>query len=102
MIPITYVPIPSDIYTVIVLPYSAKFLIPQKFHKLLDTKLKYLYDEENCQLCRNYRKHYSCKEDNCRYPLKDYIIHRKTHVIPDAKEYIDNIVKIISNKYIPK
>lgn len=93
-------PIQMEIYTIIVLPYIAKSLIPQKYHTLLDNELKYLYDEEVCRLCKKYRKHYNCQEENCKYPIKDYIAHRKMHNVPDAKKYIDDIVKIISVKYI--
>ena len=40
--------IPSEIYPVVVLPYHAKELIPKKYHHIMDTKLKYIYDEEFC------------------------------------------------------
>lgn len=44
-------PIPIDVYSLIVLPKSAKKLIPVKFHTLMENQLKYLFNDDQCLEC---------------------------------------------------
>lgn len=48
-------PLLAEDYCLFTMPLQAKKLIPKKYHKLMDTKLKFLYDDENCNLCEKYR-----------------------------------------------
>lgn len=89
--------IPDKIYSIIVLPYSAKHLIRPEYHKLLDTKLQYIYEEEMCSKCKTYREHYNCSDEDCKYTMKKYIVHAKTHAITKPQKYISDIVDIIKN-----
>lgn len=51
-----YEKIPSDIYTILVTPYSMKYLIPKKYHQIVETKLKYIYDDKITDDIRNQLK----------------------------------------------
>lgn len=84
--------IPSELYTILVLPSSAKYLIPKKYHELLETDLKYIYDEEHCKKCAKFRDHFDCADEDCAYTMKEYMKHKKIHIIKDPKKYIDDIV----------
>lgn len=44
-------PIPDYIYALLVLPKKAKNLIDKKYHTFMDKGLKFLYEEEECQIC---------------------------------------------------
>lgn len=44
-------PIPDYIYALLVIPKKAKNLIDPKYHSIMDNKLKFLYEEENCKEC---------------------------------------------------
>lgn len=52
---IKYLPCKSQIspelYAIMLLPKKAKCLINAKYHKIMDTKLKFLYEEEECKTC---------------------------------------------------
>jgi len=48
-------PLNPNIYSLIVMPKKASFLIPQKYHHLMDNELKYLYETEDCQTCNNHK-----------------------------------------------
>ena len=48
-------PLTSEVYTLITMPKAAKNLIPKKYHKLLDTDLKDLYELEECDACGEIR-----------------------------------------------
>lgn len=85
--------IPSKLYPILVLPYSAKHLIPNKYHSLLDNELNYMYDEEFCKKCAKFRDHLDCDDENCKYPMKYYILHRREHIVLNPKKYIDNILE---------
>jgi len=91
-------PIPSEIYPVLVLPYSAKTLIPKKYHFIIDKKLMFMYDEEFCSECVKFRNSIRLPVGNVpnNYSMKKYILHRKTHCVDDPKNYIDNIVQILN------
>lgn len=106
--------IPSNLYTVLVLPYAAKQLIPSEFHKIIDNKLKYIYNEEHCETCKIFREHLlkhsrntiennkdnDNKDNNDKkskdYSMKNYSIHRRKHIIKHPKEYIQNIIRQLS------
>lgn len=87
--------IPSGLYTILVLPSSAKYLIPKKYHELLETDLKYIYEEEYCKKCAKFRDHFDCADEDCAYNMKEYIKHKKIHTIQNPKKYIDDIVSKI-------
>lgn len=89
------IPIQSDIYALLVLPYAAKELVPHQYHKYMKDKLWFMYKEENCEDCKNYRKHYNCTEPNCEYPNSEYKIHKQNHDIKNLKKYITKILNII-------
>jgi 5'-3' exonuclease len=44
-------PIPDEIYSLFVLPKKAQNMINKKYHELMNTKLKFLYEEEECNEC---------------------------------------------------
>ncbi len=85
----TYEKIPSDIYVVLITPYSAKQLIPKKYHGIIEKELEYIYEEEFCQKCAAFREH--IVSDNNKCSMKKYMLHRKKHNIKDAKKYINDI-----------
>jgi 5'-3' exonuclease len=113
-------PIPSEIYPVVVLPHMAMSLVPKKYHEIIKNKLMYMYDEEFCKECelfrqslRNARKKVTDSSEDtasdedsgivvcdtlgtstkcCKYTMKNYILHKKTHCIGNPKIYIDKIV----------
>lgn len=79
------------VYPLMIMPYGAKCLVPNKFHKLMDGPLSYLYEMEKCVTCIGLRKIYGvsyCKmnktetdDDKKLYneDLNKYKLHRKTH-----------------------
>ena len=42
-------------YTLYIMPMQAKKLIPENCHHFMENELKYIYDDETCATCRNYR-----------------------------------------------
>jgi 5'-3' exonuclease len=46
-------PINKHIYSILILPKKAKFLINEKYHNIMDNELSYLYEEEMCKDCEN-------------------------------------------------
>lgn len=57
-------PVSLGVYPLMVLPKAAIKLVPEKYHKLMNTKLKHLYAEEECQTCAVIRKGLStCHKD---------------------------------------
>ena len=78
--------IPSEIYPAIVMPYSHIDLVDKKYHNLLNTKLKYIYDEEKCHLCNK------IKDDK-----EQYNEHKKIHNIDNPKQYLDNIIELLQS-----
>lgn len=110
----TCVPIKDTIYAIIVTPKKAKNLILHKYHHLMDTKLKFLYDEENCQKCEKLRKKHGDilrkyiameKDDSLKETtkhlltkcMKRQVNHKKLHEIKHPKKFINESVKIISS-----
>jgi hypothetical protein len=88
-------PISSSIYPILIMPSSAKHLIPKKYHSLVDNELKNIYDMENCVECKQLysscqiakTKMNSCKSDRLLNKFKvvyrekyiEYNTHKKTH-----------------------
>ncbi len=48
-------PLPSEDYCLFTMPLQAKKLIPKKYHNLMDKELKFIYEDENCDLCDAYK-----------------------------------------------
>lgn len=95
---ITFLPhkkIPSDIYSVIVLPYSHRHMIHVKYHEIMQTSLKYLYEEEFCDVCKNFRLMCNNNELDCQHSMNKYVEHKKSHTITNPVEYINNILLLI-------
>lgn len=102
--------IQTNIYPLLVLPYSAKSLIPKKYHALMDNELKYIYDEEMCETCKKYKQLYhnellnleksdSTSDTDDTEDISEItekiILHKKTHDIINAKEYIYKMLDIV-------
>ncbi len=105
-------PIPSKVYPLIVMPKKAAYLIPKKYHNLMNNELKYLYEMEECNICINYKVKFKeinkqIKEikvvdenndkieelkDNYKQIMNNYMNHRKNH---KNKFNTDDIYKII-------
>lgn len=49
------VPIPSDIYACLVLPKKAKNLFNNKLSSYIEKKNGFMYEEENCNICKEFR-----------------------------------------------
>mgnify|MGYP001011998677 CR=1 FL=1 len=99
-----YIPISSNQYPLLIMPYSCIDLIPEKYHSIINEKLMYMFEEEFCKKCNAFRakiKKYS--DINKKYNekinaiRKKYISHRKTHIIKDPVKYIDDIRTIIED-----
>jgi hypothetical protein len=110
-------PISADIYTLIVMPKKAKFLIPEKYHNLMDSELKYLYEAEECTTCSNHKtvtkqinvqikdlggRNSEIKEvDELKIKYNDnmssYLKHKKTHDKQFCVEDIEKIIELASN-----
>lgn len=95
--------ISSDIYSVLVLPYSSKRMIPTKYHNIIENELQYMYDEELCTICKKFKEHSGCRINKCsctgkcKYSSDKYITHKKSHTIHNPKEYMHNIIKKLQN-----
>ena len=105
-------PISHKIYPLLIMPFSAKNLIPQKFHNLMDNELNYLYNQENCSECKilqntykqSYGKIANCKNNLLAEKLKRIYLghlakfreHKKIHVITDkfGPTDIENIIRL--------
>lgn len=100
-------PISHNIYPIIVLPYCALRLIPEKYHYVIKNKLMYMYDEEFCKDCGSFKESLrqsrlidgiiETEPDKKIYSMQKYITHKKTHVVLNPKDYINAIVGVVSN-----
>ena len=104
------IPINSEYYPLLIMPLTAKHLIPEKYHKLMDKELKYIYDMENCTKCKKLKDTYlltvnkikTCSNDalaekfNKMYneQLCEYTKHKKTHTRKFCSEDINHIIKL--------
>ena len=92
----------------LVLPKKARNLIPDKYQKLINTKLKHIYKEEDCKCCNEYIKkinlyHELISKNKSQITYKDKIkfvslnfqVHKREHkndfTIKDIKE-VANII----------
>jgi len=102
-------PISSEIYSLIIMPKKASYLIPVKYHTLINNELKYLYEVEECQSCIQYKEnsnllskqiqnsdeydpYFDLIKTNFKNNMNKYIKHKKIH---SNKFGIDDIIKII-------
>ena len=88
--------IPSDIYTILVLPKYAQPIIPTKFHSLMNGKLKHLYEKEEC---------IHCKDNQTLYNSLNQQLYQanKNKIASEIKVIRENLgktmIKITSHKY---
>jgi 5'-3' exonuclease len=56
-------PMDKDKYLVLIMPKKAKLMIKEKYHKLIDNELSFMYEEEECEHCVNHSRKMSslCK-----------------------------------------
>jgi 5'-3' exonuclease len=103
-------PIKSEIYTLLIMPLSAKHLIQKKYHNLMDNELKYIYEAENCTNCKKLKDDYVLTNskiktcDNKKLSDKltktyneqfaEYIKHKKTHQQKFNSNDIKYIIKL--------
>lgn len=81
-------PLSSSYYTLLLMPYQAKKLVPKKYHKLMDGKFKYIYEKELCEQCNDYKDRLSAEHIKLRgKPINDELI----------KENISFISKLLIN-----
>ena len=110
-------PISSDIYPLVIMPKSGSNLLKQKYQELMNNELKYLYEGEECELCKNskiklndlIKKKTECKknknsDENYNKLKKEfskkyrkYLKHKKTHYNIFTIEDINKIIKYASN-----
>jgi len=87
--------IPSEFYTVFVIPFNRLDLVQDKFHNIIKEKLMYMYDEEFCEKCKKYRSQLkllgNCKSKEISSVKKKYSKHHKIHTIKNPCEYIKKI-----------
>lgn len=105
-------PINDIVYAVIIMPKKAKKLVLPQYHKIIDTKLGHLYEEELCKTCHKLKEEYMTlmrdsicfdKKDPAKGEIKKQISsklkklnqHKKSHNIDDPVKYINNLLKII-------
>jgi hypothetical protein len=86
-------PINTSIYPLLLLPKKASDLIPNKFKSILNTKLNYLYKNEECEFCNSINKKIKIKKSSLDndFSINDKILneikelnsqlktHKKTH-----------------------
>ena len=105
-------PVNAEIYPLLIMPYNAKYLIPQKYHSIMDDKLKYLYEVENCNECKRLHNscqklHKSCQDTkhnndglcekfNKMYREKylEHSTHKKTHTFRFSSDDIKYIINL--------
>ncbi len=103
-------PIKSEYYPLLIMPFGAKHLIPEKYHDLMDNELKYLYDLENCGDCKKLKTTYiltgnkmkACDNDILadkftkmyNDQFAEYNKHKKTHTEKFCSKDINNIIKL--------
>lgn len=105
-------PIPYYAYPLITLPKKAKNLIHPKYHHLMTSDLKYLYEIEDCTLCQQIhcdlsiigrkmndksiseKEYEKLKKDN-RNKINEYDVHKMCHNLKFDEKDIINIINII-------
>ena len=64
-------PLSPKYYTLLLMPYKAKKLVPKKYHNLIDGELKYLYEKELCKICNNLKMTLAEENQKIRSLKKD-------------------------------
>jgi 5'-3' exonuclease len=83
-------PIPEKVYGILVIPKKAKYLIDSKYYNIIDTKLNFLFEEEECKDCHEYHSESSK-------------LHKKLKLLDTLEEDTDEVkgeLRIISSKMI--
>lgn len=103
--------IPAEIYSLIVMPKKAAYLIPKKYHKLMNNELKYLYEIEECDKCSDFKlmiktlnkKIKECDEhdteleafkEDYKKNYNTYLIHKKSHGVQFNVNDINKIIEL--------
>lgn len=82
-------PLPAHVQSLIVLPKKAQLLILEKYRSLMDSKLKYLYEYENCEICSDLNK--KINQIKLESDLENIDIYNKLHLLKiELKEHKKN------------
>jgi len=46
------IPLSYKYYTLLSIPYAGKHIIPEEYHKLMHNEIKYMYEKELCDTCK--------------------------------------------------
>lgn len=104
--------IPSELYPLLVMPKKAQSFIHEKYKNLIDNELKYLYEAEDCNFCKDYKKKSNeliklINEDESeihKYKYNslqnNYIKHKKIHYTDFTINDINNIINFAKKNNI--
>ena len=67
-------PLSASYYSLLLMPYNAKQLVPKQYHFLMDDKLKYIYDKELCKECNDYKSRLSVEHKKLKKTPDDELI----------------------------
>ena len=98
----------ADVYALLIMPQKATYLINEKYKQIMENELKYLYKNEDCNECDNYKKkieslHLILKnnkenQDYIKYKkmyTKEFIIYKNHKKLHNEKFDINDIYNII-------
>ena len=89
--PITDVnPIPECIYPLLLMPKKARKLVPKKYNSLIDTKLKYLYEVEDCSICNSFSTNLGKLNKKIKFYEDDFEFDEAKDEIRDMNEKYKN------------
>jgi 5'-3' exonuclease len=81
-------PISPSHYSLLLMPYHGKKLVPKKYHSLMDKELKYLYEKELCKKCNDYKDRLSSEH----LKLKNNINSVNVILIKEDIGFISNLL----------
>ncbi|ARF09133.1 XRN 5'-3' exonuclease [Catovirus CTV1] len=107
-------PIPEHIYALLVLPKKANKFICERYRKYMDNDLKFLYEEDNCETCNEFKSQMSklheiiehmekMGDDNEKQRIEHTVVskklsnHRKTHKNISFKD-INFVINLLKKK----
>jgi len=102
-------PVNANIYSLLLMPITAIDLVPKKYHKYINGKLKYIFESEICKKCITFRKKINSIKNKIKnvknrnilkLRLNDtkhlYYDHKSIHHVFNKND-IDYIVKLTQN-----